>query len=169
MNLILREAGQTDAVSLSELAIETYSAAFGHSFTPSDLTVHLERHLSPTCFSTLLKSDTVLIAEVEGRCIGYVQFGAADTSQDGSQEVRKLYVHPDFQNKGVGKQLMEAALSHPSLQKAKEMYLDVWEHNKGAQRFYARYGFEVVGARPFYVASEAETSLDLIMVRSQTD
>lgn len=115
----------------------------------------------------------MLIAEVEGRCIGYVQFGAADTPEDGipdgSQEVRKLYVHPDFQNKGVGKYLMEAALSHPSLQKAREIYLNVWEHNKGAQRFYARYGFEVVGERPFYGASEAETSLDLIMVRRQND
>ena len=43
--------------------------------------------------------------------------------------------------------------------------LDVWEHNPAAQRFYARYGFEVVGARAFVVASGAETSRDLIMVR----
>jgi len=45
------------------------------------------------------------------------------------------------------------------------IYLDVWEHNHGAQRFYRRYGFEVVGARSFEVESGAPTSLDLVMVR----
>ena len=43
--------------------------------------------------------------------------------------------------------------------------LDVWEHNHGAQRFYQRYGFEVIGARAFEVESGEETSLDLIMAR----
>ncbi len=43
--------------------------------------------------------------------------------------------------------------------------LDVWEHNLGAQRFYKRLGFEVVGTRVFEVESAGETSLDLVMVR----
>ena len=42
------------------------------------------------------------------------------------------------------------------------IFLDVWEHNPGARRFYERYGFVVVGDRSFAVASGAETSLDLI-------
>ena len=43
--------------------------------------------------------------------------------------------------------------------------MDVWEHNHGAQRFYSRYGFEVVGSRRFEVASGVQMDLDLVMVR----
>ncbi len=61
--------------------------------------------------------------------------------------------------------LMEAALEHPRLKSAERIFLDVWEYNYGAQRFYQRHGFKVIGGRRFYVESGAETSLDLIMVR----
>jgi ribosomal protein S18 acetylase RimI-like enzyme len=61
-----------------------------------------------------------------------------------------------------------AALSHPRMENAAGIYLDVWEHNQGAQRFYQRFGFQVIGSRAFEVESGAETSLDLIMVRHKT-
>ena len=73
-----------------------------------------------------------------------------------------------FRSKGAGTLLMQAALAHPQMQAAPAVYLDVWEHNHGAQRFYARHGFEVVGTRQFEVVSGAETSLDLIMVAAST-
>jgi ribosomal protein S18 acetylase RimI-like enzyme len=60
---------------------------------------------------------------------------------------------------------MEAALAHPQLKEARSIYLDVWERNHEALRFYRRYGFDVVGAHRFEVASGAPTDLDLIMVR----
>ena len=49
------------------------------------------------------------------------------------------------------------------------IFLDVWEHNPGARRFYERYGFVVIGDRSYAVASGAETSLDLIMVQLSND
>lgn len=159
----IREANISDARALSALAIETYSEAFGHSFSPADLAAHLEKYLSPQRFEQILSEDTVLVAEVGGRMVGYVQFGGAKTPDD--RELQRLYVHPDFQNRGIGTGLMEAALAHPGLRNSERIVLDVWEHNQGAQRFYARYGFEVVGTQPFEVESGSQTSLDLIMLR----
>jgi ribosomal protein S18 acetylase RimI-like enzyme len=149
--------------------METYAAAFGHSFEPADLAAHLERNLSRHCFERILREDTVLVAEAGGRLVGYVQFGDSDGAAEGvapnEQELRRLYVLPAYQNQGIGTQLMVAALNHPAMQQAPRIYLDVWEHNPDAQRFYARHGFKVVGQRQFFVESGAETSLDLIMVR----
>ncbi len=51
------------------------------------------------------------------------------------------------------------------LQQATRIFLDVWEHNHGARRFYERYGFGVIGQRAFVVESGAATSYDLIMLR----
>jgi ribosomal protein S18 acetylase RimI-like enzyme len=165
--LIIRQAQESDAKALSELAIKTYVDAYGHSFSDSDLAWHLEKHLSPSNFARTISEDIVLLAEIGGRIIGYVQFGAANTFSDRKEdrELRRLYVHPEFQNQGYGGSLMDAALRHPRMNDAESIYLDVWEQNPAAQRFYQRYGFEIVGTRRFEVKSGASTSLDLIMVR----
>lgn len=98
--------------------------------------------------------------------IAYVQFGRpGDAISDRRRELRRLYVHTDHRNRGIGGRLMDAALAHPSMRDAEQITLDVWEHNRAAQRFYARYGFEVIGAQPFVLESGAETSQDLIMAR----
>lgn len=38
--MVIRAATSSDAQALSKLAIETYTAAFGHSFSPADLAAH---------------------------------------------------------------------------------------------------------------------------------
>ncbi len=165
--LVIREAQESDIAALSELAIQTYCDAFGHTFQEADLAAHLEKHLSPERFARILDEDMVLLAEAGDRLIGYVQFGAAAPYSTNREDraLRRLYVHREFQNRGYGAALMEAALRHPQMKDVPNLYLDVWEHNHGAQRFYRRYGFEVIGTRAFDVESGAETDLDLIMVR----
>jgi ribosomal protein S18 acetylase RimI-like enzyme len=165
--LVIRDAQKSDVVALSELAIQTYSDAFGHTFSDSDLAAHVNTHLTPDHFSRILDEEVVLLAEAGDRMIGFVQFGAATSysSNKSDQAVHRLYVLAEFQNQGYGAALMEAALRHPRLKEAPSIYLDVWEHNHGAQRFYRRYGFEVVGSRAFAVESGAPTSLDFVMVR----
>ncbi len=52
---------------------------------------------------------------------------------------------------------MDAALNHPDMIAAANIYLDAWEHNIRAQKFYSRSGFDVIGAHVFEVESAAET------------
>ena len=104
-------------------------------------------------FGPLVRVDPKQFAVVDG-LLGYY-----------TEELRRLYVHPEFQNQGYGTALMDAALSHPGLNRAPSIFLDVWEHNHGAQRFYRRYGFEAIGTRTFEVESGTAASLDLVMVR----
>jgi diamine N-acetyltransferase len=168
---MIRQAKSDDSKALSELARETYTAAFGHSFTPADLAAHLERNLSPQNFGQMSAEDTILVAEVNVRMVGFVQFGPGsldgEAASGNDQELRRLYVQAEFQNKSIGTLLMSVALEHPILKHAERIFLDVWEHNPGAQRFYERHGFIVMGKREFVVESGAETSCDLIMVRQQ--
>ncbi len=165
----IRPARRSDIEALSRLATQTYADAFGHTFLGDDLAAHLDEHLSPPAFGEVFEDDVFLLAEAGQRLIGYVQFGTAPASslvESGEdQELRRLYVLSEFQNRGVGKLLMDSALAHPRLGGAKKIFLDVWEHNEGAQRLYRGYGFETIGRREFKVESGAETTLDLVMVR----
>jgi ribosomal protein S18 acetylase RimI-like enzyme len=169
LTMIIRRAERSDASALSDLTIETYTDAFGHSFRADDLAAEVGANMSEACFERYIDDDVVLIAEIDGRAVGYVQFGtigaAAQAASPDDRELRRVYVHPGFQGQGIGRRLMDAAFDHPHLKGARNVYLDVWERNHGAQRFYRRYGFEVIGARRFDVASGTPTDLDLIMVR----
>lgn len=162
--ITFRQAEPTDAAALSGLAVETYVAAFGHSFEPSNLAAHLANNLSVACLDVILRRDVVLVAEEKERLVGYLQFGRDDAM--GAWEIRRLYVHSKWQNGGIGRRLMEQALARPELRHADAIFLDVWEENAAAQRFYRRFGFRPVGKRAFRVASGEVTGHDLILVLS---
>jgi diamine N-acetyltransferase len=166
----IRSAQATDADALTEFAQRTYSEAFGPTFLPADLAAHLERCLTRAEVARFLTADIVLLAESGGRTIGYLQFGDAHAAVDlatNAQQLRRIYVDAPFQNRGVGTRLMDAAFAHPRLLAARQVLLEVWEHNIGAQRFYVRYGFHVIATRPFAVASGSDTSCELLMRRIQ--
>ena len=173
MNARISEANPDDSEFLSALAVRTYTEAFGHSMSASDLAAHIETNLSPERFREVLREDVFLLARVRGETVGFVQFGDAHIDdgdldglkvQPGDKEVRRLYVSAAFQNCGLGTSLMNAALNDPRIAGA-TVFLDVWEDNVGAQRLYERYGFERVGERAFRAASGEVMGVDFIMVR----
>ena len=132
----------------------------------SDLAAHREKNLSTERFAKYLEKDVILVAESAGRLTGYTQFGeSADSGLSAEMELRKLYVDPDFQNRGIGSALLESALRHPKMASAREIHLDVWEHNPGARKLYERFGFSAVGTREFMMESGVSDSLDLVMIR----
>jgi ribosomal protein S18 acetylase RimI-like enzyme len=164
--MIIRPACPADLPALTQLARTTWAHAFGHTLSPADCAAHLDAHLSPAALAHLLAEDVFLAAEDTGRLTGFVQFGAYPAGGENAAELRRLYVHRDYQNRGIGSALLAAALAHPVLARAERIFLDVWEENTGAARLYARFGFAIAGARPFEVASGSAAGADLIMVRA---
>lgn len=171
MRAIIRDLEIGEIPALAELARRTFAEAFGHSLGASDLAFHLQSNLSDAYFRAAAEADVFLIAAIDARPIGYAQFGALEIAAPGrlpgDQELRRLYVESTFQGRGIGRQLLDAALDHPRLKGAANVFLDVWEGNDGARRLYERFGFAVVGAHSFAVASGAAATRDLIMVRRQ--
>lgn len=171
MSAIIRKAQKADVTQLSELAKTTYANAFGHSLNPADLAAHLDNNLSETCCEEFLDEDTVLVAERDGRLIGFIQIGVAwpETDDDDfspeDAELRRVYVLSEFQSQGIGRNLIDAAFEEPRFAAARDIYLDVWEDNRRAQKLYESYGFRTIGKRAFHVESGAATGFDLIMIR----
>jgi ribosomal protein S18 acetylase RimI-like enzyme len=169
--MIIRPVEPGEIAALASLARDTYARAFGHSYAPSDLAAILRGDLSDDSFRAAFAEDVFLVAISEGGLAGFVQFGAAGaatpTVETGDQELRRLYVRPDWQNRGIGRRLIEAAFAHPCLTQAERIFIEVWEHNLGAKRLYERFGFKVIGAYKPAVASGLAPDNDLIMVRRQ--
>ena len=165
----IRHADAQDVAQLSALARKTYSETFGDSFSDEELMEVLETTRSESYFSQAMEQDTILVAvDYKGDLIAYIQICDVTLSFDiattKDQQLNALYVHSDWQGRGVGKSLMDAALSHPRLQTAENVYLTVWDENPRALGLYHRFGFKIVGEEKVMAGSEVVGS-DLVMMR----
>ena len=81
-----------------------------------------------------------LIAEIDGGVVGYVAF---EVQPDGSGYLDFLGVAPHHRRRGLGAQLVRAAVAMLLEQRAAPIHLTVREDNLGARALYASLGFNV--------------------------
>jgi len=67
-----------------------------------------------------------------------------------------LYLRASVQRDGLGTRLLVMALEWLAAQGHSPLYVGVWSGNLGAQRLYARYGFEKIGEYDFPVGSHLD-------------
>jgi ribosomal protein S18 acetylase RimI-like enzyme len=81
----------------------------------------------------LPKEFQIEIALVDEKVVGLIAYNESEVSQ--------LYIHNDFQGRGIGKRLLEIAKA----QSSGRLTLYTFEVNKKARRFYEKHGFKIIG------------------------
>lgn len=94
----------------------------------------------------LLAGYYCLVLELDGRVMGYTIMSIAAAEA----HVLNLCVHPDVQNLGYGRQLLNALLAKARDSKVDKVFLEVRPSNLVALSLYHSVGFEEVGIRPGY-------------------
>lgn len=158
------EASVADADEISALAIRTYVAAFGTGFTPDELAHYLDKKLIAPRWVEYLARDRVLLAQVDGTSVGYIQFGPEDRRE--GVDIRRLYIDMAYQGRGIGTALLERVLGLPEVSGAPAVYIDTWQENAGARRLYERLGFRHEGElKPFRLSTGEIDGYDIVLVR----
>ena len=86
------------------------------------------------------------LAERDGEVVGFVN---ATTRDDGTKELKAIYVRPDMFGSGIGGQLMSQAMAW--IGKESDAVLEVVSYNQRAIRFYEKFGFKkVAGSECMY-------------------
>lgn len=163
MSLTLRPATPADVPALSRLGIDSFVAKFGHMYRPQDLADFLEEAHSEAAIAAEIANPDRLyrLAERDGKLLGYCKLGLKCGFPDHARganvlELKQLYTAPDALGGGVGSALMDWAMAEFAARGADEVQLSVWSGNDGAQRFYARYGFEKVADITFRVGEQID-------------
>jgi ribosomal protein S18 acetylase RimI-like enzyme len=133
----VRWAENADEARLAEIDAETWSP-FVTPAPPRAESVFFRPHVEPT--------DT-LVAEVEGRIVGYALIGPPTPLPASArvQMIRGLAVDPTHQGQGIGRTLVDAAIAEATARGAVKLSLRVLSTNDGARRLYASAGFETEG------------------------
>ncbi|MCK5727538.1 MAG: ribosomal protein S18-alanine N-acetyltransferase [Thiotrichaceae bacterium] len=77
--------------------------------------------------------------------------------------ILNLCVHPDYQGKHLGSQLVEKSHRMALIQKVKQCFLEVRPSNKIAIALYSNYGYQRVGLRKNYYPSESGREDAIVM------
>ncbi len=89
----------------------------------------------------VLERETVFVAEAEGAAAGYV----ALAPEEAGVRVDQLFVSPEHEAEGVGRQLLEYAEGYAIWQGARALRVVVAEDDRRATSFYRGRGFVPVG------------------------
>lgn len=148
-DIAIKQATKEDIPAIADLATKTFIETWGHTFTPEKLKQRIQETRSVNFYNQIFDKTTIFLAIKNSELIGYVQFGDLSFDWDGvtkeDQELQRLYILSKYQEKGLGKTLLEKALSHPRLKQARNIYLDVWKNNPRAKKLYELYGFKEIG------------------------
>jgi [ribosomal protein S18]-alanine N-acetyltransferase len=96
-----------------------------------------------------------ILAEVEGRVVGYVLFWFLAEEVD----IHNIAVHPDFRRRGIGRLLLEEVVAAARRQERLRVTLDVRFSNAPAQNLYRSFGFVTRGLRKGYYSDNGEDAL----------
>jgi ribosomal protein S18 acetylase RimI-like enzyme len=159
----LRPATPDDAPALSRLGTDSFVVKFGHLYSAENLAnflagSHSEAKVAKEIADPALR---VMLAEAEGKLLGFCKLVMACGWPDHARgsaviELKQLYTDPDATGQGIGAALMDWALAEAARFGADEIQLSVYSDNPGAQKFYARYGFEKVADIHFMVGEQRD-------------
>lgn len=157
-----RRAGPMDALRLSKLGAETFTATFGALYRPEDLAAFLAESHSVESYNRLLGDPdaAVWIAETDDpEPVGYAVARPCELPVPNlppkSGELARLYIRPGAQGGGLGRRMLEDALAFLEVY-FDAVFLSVYKYNEGAQRLYARYGFEIIHEYEYMVGNHAD-------------
>jgi ribosomal protein S18 acetylase RimI-like enzyme len=151
----IRAATQGDIPNLVRVARASFFAAYSPIDGPESVRAYAERHFTAEAFAAMLDDPTAHLAVLvdAGELAGYallVESPAPSCVAGGRVvELSRLYLLADRIGRGLGAALLRHALDWCAASGFDTLWLGVYDRNERGIAFYRRFGFEIVGTRPF--------------------
>lgn len=168
----IRKATLADCSMLMQLGITTFTQAYATQNTEENLNLYLEKAFNEAQLNKELESDSEAYFMIfdHDTAAAYVKLNYnclppdADKTDEPMLEIQRIYVLDEYQQKGLGKKLLEIAEAEAQTSNAGSLWLGVWEHNPKAIEFYTKNGFSVTGMHTFLLGEEPQS--DFIMMKN---
>jgi L-amino acid N-acyltransferase YncA len=151
--VMVRRAGLDDIDALAEIHVAGYELAH-RGLVPDEMievrTPELRRRVWRERLSAPQEGDVVLVAEVDGKVLGFASFHPATPSEAGGSEAtalwENLYLDPSYVGSSVAPSFYDAMVPVLREQGFAEVVAFVADGNQRIARFFKRRGFRFDGA-----------------------
>lgn len=156
----LRVATRTDAACIGVLASQVFVDTYAPAGIRPALAAEVLDHFSTNAVARLLDQPATIfiVAEIANHMVGFVQLTRGAThaaiGPGNAVELDRLYVLSRFNGRGIGTQLLQRAQAWSAAQGAATLWLTAWVGNHHALAYYARRGFEDIGATTYTFQGE---------------
>lgn len=128
---------------IRDLAYTIWPIAYGTILSQEQLTYMLDKFYNLEALELQQEQGQVfLLAEEDEIFYGFAAY-ELNCSAPGKTKLHKIYVLPNTQGKGIGKQLLDEVIEKALAAKNHTLFLNVNKYNK-AKSFYEHIGFEVI-------------------------
>ena len=161
----LREASAVDAGLISRMITASWRGAYQGVIDDAYLARLPEEYWLPSMRAWLESGRMYgLIALRGGQPVGCVIYGRSRDEDHGDWgEIVSLYVLPEVMGRGIGSELLDAALRALHEDGYSRVYLWTIEGNERAERFYRRHGFvRTADSVPYRIGGQDVTDVRYI-------
>jgi len=154
-----------DLEALTALGVTTFREAFTGRIRDADLEGYIQSALTADKVQAALEDPAVSFKMLlqDGQPVGYTKLVAGATAPGVSAkhptELQKLYFLAGCRGQGLGRRLLRLAFEESKAAGHDGIWLDVWEDNHGAIRFYERSGFQQVADVDYQVGADLQRHL----------
>ena len=158
-DLVIRRAGMADAATLANLGARTFTEIFAYLYPHQDLAALLTEAYGAerTARDLADPAKAAWLVEAGDEAVGYALAGPCDLPHPevtaACGELKRFYLLKPWQGGGAGGRLFRTVMDWLEREGPRAVWIGVWSENHGAQRFYARQGFEKVGEYGFPVGA----------------
>jgi ribosomal protein S18 acetylase RimI-like enzyme len=149
MEIVIRPWEKSDLASIRRITWESWISTYLSFIPETDLKSYFDIHYTEKCLLSMFDDPSMhgFIAAMEGQAAGYARLFF--NRHENRLYVSSLYFLPDFQGRGMGGRLLEAAEGYATEKGLDELWIGVMVENRQALEFYRKVGFQFIREEPF--------------------
>lgn len=148
----IERANVEDVAEIKQVLSETWRATYSSFLSAATINTVTAVWHSPDQLAAQIQNPRIFFGVAktgDGTIIALTTVGQLS---DDTVVLARLYVHPDYQRQGIGRQLLQAGLT--AFPAAHTIRLEVEENNHAAYTFYHSHGFRATESKEEWVAED---------------
>jgi len=149
MGMVIRPWQESDLASIRRITWHSWISTYSNFIPESDLKSYFDIHYTEAAFLGMFNDPFMqgFIAEMNDHSAGYARLFC--NRDEHRLYVTSMYLLPEFQSQGIGRQLLEAAEGYAKEKRLNEIWIGVMVKNRRALAFYRKVDFLFIREEPF--------------------